>query len=102
MTRCDSHPAAKPGVLSDAQGYDFEYTDGEDGDEGASADAENMYYTAKSTSCPLSTLFLKSEHSNTAKKEDNPEAALKDFRAIVAQEKEKGDWCVSNAFSDAN
>ena len=27
-----------------------------------------------------------------AKKEDNPEQALKDFRAIVDQEEEKGDW----------
>jgi len=27
-----------------------------------------------------------------AKKEDNPEEALKDFRAIVDQESEKGDW----------
>jgi COP9 signalosome complex subunit 2 len=27
-----------------------------------------------------------------AKKEDNPEEALKDFRAIVDQETEKGDW----------
>ena len=29
-----------------------------------------------------------------AKKEDNPEQALKEFRAIVAQEEEKGDWFV--------
>ena len=28
----------------------------------------------------------------TAKKEDNPEQALKEFRAIVDQEEEKGDW----------
>lgn len=27
-----------------------------------------------------------------AKKEDTPEEALKDFRAIVDQETEKGDW----------
>jgi COP9 signalosome complex subunit 2 len=27
-----------------------------------------------------------------AKKEDNPEEALKEFRAIVDQEDEKGDW----------
>jgi hypothetical protein len=30
----------------------------------------------------------------TAKKEDSPEEALKDFRAIVEQEEEKGDWYV--------
>jgi hypothetical protein len=29
-----------------------------------------------------------------AKKEDNPEEALKEFRAIVDQETEKGDWFV--------
>lgn len=37
---------------------------------------------------------------STAKKEDNPEAALKEFKAIVDQESEKGDWLVhSNACS---
>ena len=29
-----------------------------------------------------------------AKKEDNPEQALKEFRAIVDKEEEKGDWYV--------
>jgi hypothetical protein len=29
-----------------------------------------------------------------AKKEDDPEQALKEFRAIVDKEEEKGDWCV--------
>ncbi len=29
---------------------------------------------------------------STAKKEDNPDEALKEFRAIVDQEEEKGDW----------
>ena len=28
-----------------------------------------------------------------AKKEEAPEEALKEFRAIVDQEEEKGDWC---------
>lgn len=28
----------------------------------------------------------------TAKKEDDPEGALKDFKGIVEQEEEKGDW----------
>ncbi|KAH9943987.1 PCI-domain-containing protein [Epithele typhae] len=59
---------------SDDEDYGFAYSDDDDGNEGASADVENMYYTAKS------------------KKEDNPEQALKDFRAIVEQEDEKGDW----------
>ena len=34
-----------------------------------------------------------------AKKEDNPEEALKEFRAIVDQETEKGDWLVSHHVS---
>lgn len=59
---------------SDDEDYGFDYSDDEDGDEAASADVENMYYTAKS------------------KKEDNPEQSLKEFRAIVEQEEEKGDW----------
>ncbi|EIN14388.1 PCI-domain-containing protein [Punctularia strigosozonata HHB-11173 SS5] len=59
---------------SDDEDYDFEYSDGEDGEDAGSADVENMYYKAKS------------------KKEDDPESALKDFRAIVEQEDEKGDW----------
>jgi hypothetical protein len=28
-----------------------------------------------------------------AKKEETPEEALKEFRAIIDQEEEKGDWC---------
>jgi hypothetical protein len=32
------------------------------------------------------------EHLLPAKKEDTPEEALKDFRVIVDQETEKGDW----------
>ncbi|OJT08479.1 COP9 signalosome complex subunit 2 [Trametes pubescens] len=55
--------------------YGFAYSDDDNDEEGAGgADVENMYYTAKS------------------KKEDNPEQALKEFRAIVEQEEEKGDW----------
>ncbi|KAJ7708396.1 PCI-domain-containing protein [Mycena olivaceomarginata] len=42
-------------------------------EKSGSADVENMYYKAKS------------------KKDDNPEEALKDFRAIVEQETEQGD-----------
>ncbi|EAU92264.2 MYC1 [Coprinopsis cinerea okayama7 len=59
---------------SDDEDYDFDYSDNDDGNESGSADVENMYYVAKS------------------KKEDNPELALKEFRAIVDQEEEKGDW----------
>ncbi|KAI9057059.1 PCI-domain-containing protein [Trametes sanguinea] len=59
---------------SDDEDYGFAYSDDDDGDEASSADVENMYYTAKS------------------KKEDNPEQALKEFRAIVDKEEEKGDW----------
>ncbi|TFK17372.1 PCI-domain-containing protein [Coprinopsis marcescibilis] len=59
---------------SDDEDYDFNYSDGDEENEAGSADVENMYYVAKS------------------KKEDNPEGALKDFRAIVDQEEEKGDW----------
>ncbi|OCH90066.1 PCI-domain-containing protein [Obba rivulosa] len=59
---------------SDDEDYGFDYSDEDEANETGSADAENMYYTAKS------------------KKEDNPEQALKEFRAIVDQEEEKGDW----------
>ena len=33
-----------------------------------------------------------------AKKEETPEEALKEFRAIVDQEEEKGDWCGLQSF----
>lgn len=59
---------------SDDEDYGFDYSDDGDGQEAESADVENMYYTAKS------------------KKEDDPEQALKEFRAIVDKEEEKGDW----------
>jgi len=59
---------------SDDEDYGFDYSDDGDGNEGESADVENMYYTAKS------------------KKEDDPEQALKEFKAIVDKEEEKGDW----------
>ena len=47
-------------------------------------------------------------HCVPAKKEDNPEQALKEFRAIVDQEEEKGDWytppciCLSNRLTDCH
>jgi COP9 signalosome complex subunit 2 len=59
---------------SEDEDYGFDYSDGDEANESGTADVENMYYTAKS------------------KKEDNPEEALKEFRAIVDQETEKGDW----------
>jgi hypothetical protein len=33
-----------------------------------------------------------------AKKEEAPEEALKEFRAIIDQEEEKGDWCGLQSF----
>ena len=51
---------------------------------------ENMYYTAKCT-----MIFLRRPHiliPRIAKKEDDPEQALKEFKAIVDKEEEKGDW----------
>ncbi|EPT03485.1 hypothetical protein FOMPIDRAFT_1028754 [Fomitopsis schrenkii] len=59
---------------SDDEDYNFDYSDDDQEDAAASADVENMYYMAKS------------------KKEASPEQALKEFRAIVDQEEEKGDW----------
>jgi hypothetical protein len=35
----------------------------------------------------------------TAKKEDNPEEALKEFRAIVDKEEDKGDWYVRRSLA---
>jgi len=59
---------------SDEEDYGFEYSDDGGEEDAESADVENMYYKAK------------------GKKEDDPEGALKEFRAIVNQETEKGDW----------
>ncbi|KAI5998020.1 hypothetical protein EDD15DRAFT_2243085 [Pisolithus albus] len=59
---------------SDDEDYGFDYSDNDEADDSGSADVENMYYTAKS------------------KKEDDPEQALREFKAIVDQETEKGDW----------
>ncbi|KAF5384946.1 hypothetical protein D9615_001144 [Tricholomella constricta] len=59
---------------SDDEDYGFDYSDNDEANESGSADVENMYYKAKS------------------KKDDNPEEALKEFRAIVDQEEEKSDW----------
>ncbi|EDR15864.1 uncharacterized protein LACBIDRAFT_243353 [Laccaria bicolor S238N-H82] len=59
---------------SEDEDYNFDYSDNEDANESGSVDVENMYYKAKS------------------KKEEQPEEALKEFRAIIDQEAEKGDW----------
>ncbi|KAF8433550.1 hypothetical protein L210DRAFT_3649678 [Boletus edulis BED1] len=59
---------------SEDEDYGFDYSDNDDANETGSADVENMYYTAKS------------------KKEDDPGQALEEFRAIVDQETERGDW----------
>ncbi|ORY31403.1 PCI domain-domain-containing protein [Naematelia encephala] len=62
-------------MMEDEEEYDFDYDDEDDGAmEDEAGDVENQYYKAKSL------------------KEDNPEAALKAFRAIVDEQTEKGDW----------
>lgn len=58
---------------SEDEDYDLDYS-ADEAEESGNVDVENMYYEAKS------------------KKDDNPEEALKDFLAIVDQEKEQGDW----------
>lgn len=40
--------------------------------------------------------------STTGKKEDNPEQALKEFRAIVEQEEVKGDWSVARMLTSSD
>ncbi|KAI8820393.1 PCI domain-containing protein [Fimicolochytrium jonesii] len=52
--------------------FDFDYED--EDEEEPDADLENKYYSAK------------------GHKEDDPAAALKEFRAVVAAEEEKGEW----------
>lgn len=76
---------------SDDEDYGFDYSDGDDANESGSADVENMYYTAK---CMYSWQYalISLADGTTAKKEDDPEGALKAFRAIVDQETEMGDW----------
>jgi len=51
-----------------------------------------MYYAAK---CALiSFVIIISLFPRVAKKEDDPEQALKEFKTIIEKEEEKGDWCV--------
>lgn len=47
---------------------------------------------------PVLLYSVSAEQICPAKKDDNPEEALKDFRAIVDQETEQGDWCELNLF----
>lgn len=54
-----------------------------------------MYYMAK---CELKSASLELryvyDHKSTAKKEDTPELALKDFKVIIDQGQEAGEWSV--------
>ncbi|KAF8640395.1 hypothetical protein AX17_000065 [Amanita inopinata Kibby_2008] len=59
---------------SEDEDYGFVYSDGDEVEEAANLNVENMYYKAKS------------------KKDDNPEESLREFLAIVDQETEQGDW----------
>jgi hypothetical protein len=56
-----------------------------------------MYYTAK---CLLSALSLSvASHSEfTAKKEESPEQALKEFAAIVDQDEPMSDWYIISTY----
>jgi uncharacterized protein YbaA (DUF1428 family) len=51
-----------------------------------------MYYKAKCRSEHQTVRKEGGAECVTAKKEDDPDGALNDFRAIVDQEEEKGDW----------
>ncbi|CAG8444064.1 15313_t:CDS:10 [Funneliformis caledonium] len=56
----------------DEEDYNFDYEDDEQ--EEPDVDLENKYYNAK------------------ARKEDDPECAIKEFQSVVDTEQEKGDW----------
>jgi len=62
-------------MLEDAadEDYDFEYEDDEEAEDG-DIDIENQYYQAKGL------------------KEDDPAAAIEEFKAVIKQEEEKSDW----------
>ena len=76
------------------QDYGFDYSEDGSGSESGNADVGNLYYTAKCTFAIKYSVCTtrKRERSALAKREDEPEQALKEFRAIVDQEEEKGDW----------
>ncbi|KAG8906076.1 hypothetical protein FRB99_007664 [Tulasnella sp. 403] len=65
---------------ADDEDYGFEYSDDDGDNDDRVDDVENQYYKAKGE---LFSLRLK---------EDDPEAALKAFRAIVDSQKEKNEW----------
>jgi len=44
--------------------------------------------------CRFSSALAAFSFLRTAKKEDDPEQALKEFKAIVDKEEEKGDWYI--------
>jgi hypothetical protein len=52
-----------------------------------------MYYAAKCTPIPPYVVAV-SSIPRVAKKEEDPEQALKEFKAIVDKEEEKGDWYI--------
>jgi hypothetical protein len=58
---------------------------------------ENMYYKAKGAPRTAPRAQLGAD-MRAGKKDDDPEGALRDFRAIVSKEDEKGDWCARSAF----
>ena len=78
------------------QDYGFDYSDGDGADDAVSVDVENMYYTAK---CLYLALFLLVSHSEiTAKKEESPEQALKEFASIVDQDDPMSDWYIISTY----
>lgn len=73
------------------QDYGFDYSDGDEAEEGGAPDLENMYYTAKcerECRCNIQRCLKLS----SALKDDTPEEALVAFRKIVTTEENKGDW----------
>jgi len=75
------------------QEYDFDYDDDDDADmDDAGGDIENQYYKAKCTS-PISWYIPYVGYSwRSALKDDDAQAALKAFRAVVNDQPEKGEW----------
>ncbi|KAN0060288.1 hypothetical protein ACQY0O_007617 [Thecaphora frezii] len=63
-------------IMDDAadEDYDFEYEEDDDDDINADASLENRYYNAKNL------------------KDQQPDEAIQELKAVVEMEKEKGDW----------
>ncbi|RUP46953.1 PCI domain-containing protein [Jimgerdemannia flammicorona] len=81
----------------DDQDYDFDYEDDEQ--EEPDVDLENKYYNAKGNGrararAPLTKFTFASPILTylTARKEDDPEGAIREFQSVVESEEEKGDW----------